>query len=164
MKLTILHMNINMKLLYLAIPFSVLKFYFEKYLFNDWDFLGFLMIIIAIDTIFGLWKYYALKQLSSKGFSQFFSKCFIYLGVLILTHVLMNFTIKSKTNVLFSWLDSIIYSAIIVREAISILENITAINPNILPTYILKRFKQFDDSGNLKDIKKEDDEPEKPIN
>lgn len=146
-------MNFNLKLLYVAIPLSLIKALFEKYIFSDWEFLFFLTVVIGIDTFFGLWKYWKLNLLSSSGFSRFFTKCIIYFAVLILTHLMTNFTVNGKANEIFGWVDSLMYSMIIVREAISIIENITAINPSILPAWILRRLKQFDDSGNLNDLK-----------
>lgn len=146
-------MNINLKLLYLAVPISLLKVLFEKYVFSDWEFLFFLIVIISIDTFFGLWKYWKLNLLSSKGFGRFFTKCIIYFAVLVLTHLLTSFTVKGVVNPVFGWIDHLMYSMIIVREAISIFENITAINPGILPAWILRKLKQFDDSGNLNDLK-----------
>ena len=47
----------------------------------------------------------------------------------------------------FGWFDDLAYSAIVVREAISIIENIGAINNNLLPPWILKRLRQFDSTG-----------------
>jgi hypothetical protein len=39
------------------------------------------------------------------------------------------------------------YAALLVRESISIIENIGAIKPDLLPKWILKRLKSFDDKG-----------------
>jgi toxin secretion/phage lysis holin len=128
---------------------SFLVHILEKYVFSDVDFLISLGIVIAMDTVLGFWKHWKSKTVSSQGFSKFISKFVIYGFALVLTHTLTNFTINGVPNSLFGWIDTVIYSAIMVREAISIFENIGAINNNILPSFILKRLKQFDEKGNF---------------
>ena len=39
-----------------------------------------------------------------------------------------------------------------VREAISIVENIGEIKPDLLPAWVLSRLKKFDESGQFKDL------------
>jgi len=131
----------------IALPLSVLKQLFEKYLFSDWDFLYFLCIIVAIDTFFGVWKHYKLRTLSSKGFADFFTKIIVYFGFLVVCNIMVHYTISGQQNMYFGWFDDLAYSAIVVREAISIIENIGAINNNLLPPWILKRLRQFDSTG-----------------
>ncbi len=145
-------MNVNLKLLFVAFPLALIKYYFEKYLFSDWEFLKFLLLIVGLDTCLGIWSNYKAHTISSRGFSKLFTKCIIYFSLLILTNLLTKYCVDGVQNSLFNWLDNVIYCAIIVREAISVLEHMTAISPGILPSWILKRLKQFDESGNLKDL------------
>lgn len=119
----------------------------EKYIFNDWEFIRFLIVLIVIDTILGVWKSYIKKCISSKGWGQVIRKLIAYSSLLILTHVMAEFTISGVKNVLFGWFPQFAYSAIIVRECISIVENIGILNPNLLPARILEKLKEIDSKG-----------------
>ena len=125
---------------------------FEKYIFSDWQFLVFLLILTALDTILGLYRAWLKKELSSQIFSRVFTKLLLYLSMLVLTHVLVSFTVEGAKNSIFGWFSSVAYAGIMVRESLSILENLTAINPNILPGWVMDRLKGFDKSGNVTDI------------
>jgi toxin secretion/phage lysis holin len=118
--------------------------FIEKYVFSDWEYLKFLFVITSADTALGFVKAIKLHQLSSRGFSMIFTKFTMYACALIATHVLVHFSVANKTYVVFSWFDTVIFSAIVVREAISIFENIALIEPNLFPSSILKYLHQFD--------------------
>ncbi len=118
--------------------------FINKYIFSDWEFLKFLFVICSVDTMLGFFKAMKHKEVSSKGFGMIFKKIIVYSSALVVTHVLMNFTINNKGQILFGWIDSMIFSAIVVREAISIFENIAAIDDTLIPNSILKYLKQFD--------------------
>jgi len=126
--------------------------FINKYVFSDWEFLKFLFVICSVDTILGFLKAMKYREVSSKGFAMVFKKIMVYTSVLIVTHVLMNFTINNKGLILFGWFDSVIFSAIVVREAISIFENIASIDPTLIPASILKYLKQFNADKAKKDI------------
>ncbi|TXH13667.1 MAG: hypothetical protein E6R03_10915 [Hyphomicrobiaceae bacterium] len=84
-------------------------------------------------------------------------KVLLYASVLILSHVLTRFTIAGAVSGLFNWFDDLLLAGIMVREGLSILENIAEIKPDLLPTWLMKRFKRFDESGKLKDLINGDD-------
>jgi len=77
--------------LLIAISWSSMAAFFNTYVFDDWSFLIYLVIMIFIDTVLGIWK---------------------------------------------AW-----------KYHVSIVENIGAIKPDLLPKWILKRLKSFDDKG-----------------
>lgn len=139
----------NKKIILMSVSLSFLVKLFEKYIFSDYEFLIFLIVIVSIDTVIGFLKAFHLHNVSSKGFSLIFTKFIVYTSLLILTHTLKHYTVAGEPNHIFGWIDNFIYSAIILREAISILENIAAIYPNLLPKSLLKRLKDFDQDGNL---------------
>ena len=139
-------------LILLASVLGFLKLIVEKYLFNDWQFLSALFVLILLDTLLGIWKNLKTKSLSSRGFAGFFEKRGLYASFLIVTHVLITFTVDGKAVGVFAWIDNVFYSAIMVREAISILENIGAIKPDLIPAWILAYLKKFDASGKLSDL------------
>lgn len=115
----------------------------RQYIFDDWQFLGFLMVLIVVDTITGVLRSWRQQKVSSRAFSRIFTKVLIYLALLILAHVMANFTVHGKVNVLFQWFDTFIYSAMMAREALSLLENLAAIEPTLVPKVLLKRLAQF---------------------
>ena len=114
---------------------------FEVYLFNDWKFIGFLAVLVAIDTATGVWKHWKKGTVTSIGFGRTITKLVIYAAFLILTHVLASFTVKGEPNVILSWFPEVAYTMLIVREALSIIENMNEIMPGIIPAWITDRLK-----------------------
>jgi toxin secretion/phage lysis holin len=132
----------------------------NKYIFSDWQFAVFLVVICGVDTLLGAYKAIKLKEFSSKGFEMVFKKIIIYTCTLITVHVLVHFSIGNKAASVFAWFDYVIFSAIMVREAISIFENIAIIDPDAFPKSILKYLKQFDSFTGEFRMKKETEEKE----
>lgn len=124
--------------------------FMESYVFCDWEFLKFLLILMVVDTITGFIKYFKLRAISSHGFGQLLLKIILYFSVLILTHVLTHFKVHGSVNVIFGWFDDFAYSALIVRESISILENFGVIMPGLIPKSILNKLREFDIHGKIK--------------
>jgi phage-related holin len=119
----------------------------EKYLFDDWNFLSSLGVLILVDTVFGVQHHWVLHTISSRAFSRLFTKCFIYLGLLVLTHVLTTFQVHGKPQVLFSWFDTFMYSCMMAREGLSILEHVAGIEPRLVPKALLKRLTLISNEG-----------------
>lgn len=159
---------INKAFIAVALPLTFLTHIFEKYVFNDWQFLIALVVVVAVDTLLGLVYHFKSGTISNEGFSKLFIKFILYSCVLILSHVLVSFKINGSENVFFNWVDDALYSAIMLREAISILEKTARISPGLLPKWILKRLKQFDESGNIQDLTNPyingNQQPEQPTN
>lgn len=135
-------------LLIYASVFATLSQLFEKYLFNDWQYLIFLVTIVFIDSILGAYAAYKRQELSSRGWGKIIEKLLIYFSFLVMTHVLMFVTINGQVVTLFSWLDDTLFFAILIREAISIVENAALINPSLVPKWLLAKLKSFDNDGN----------------
>ena len=151
MKLTFLKITnelFNSMLLLYASVFAVLSEFFEKYLFSDWQYLVFLVIMVAIDSILGAYAAYKRQELSSKGWGKIIEKLLIYFSFLVMTHVLMFVTINGQKVTLLSWLDDTLFFAILIREAISVVENAALINPTLVPKWLLSKLKSFDNDGN----------------
>jgi toxin secretion/phage lysis holin len=119
----------------------------EKYLFNDWNFLAYLGVLIVVDTVFGVQHHWVQHTISSRAFSRLFTKCIIYMGLLVLTHVLTTFQVHGKPQVLFSWFDTFMYSCMMAREGLSILEHIAGIEPRLVPRALLKRLALISNEG-----------------
>lgn len=131
----------------LAFTWSAIAGLFNTYIFNDWSFLVYLVIMIMIDTILGVWKAFKYGKLSSARFGGLVIKSVLYAIFLVVIHNLTNFSTNDVTKSIFMWVEELCYAALLVREAISIVENIGAIKPDLLPVWILKRLKSFDEKG-----------------
>lgn len=151
MKLTfikITHELTNIMLLVYASVFAAVSEIFEKYLFSDWQYLIFLIILVGIDSLLGAYAAYKRQELSSKGWGKIIEKLLIYFSFLVMTHVLMFVTINGQKVTLLSWLDDTLFFAILIREAISVVENAALINPGLVPKWLLSKLKSFDNDGN----------------
>lgn len=120
-----------------------------KYIFNEWQFLISLVILMVADTILGMTASWIRHELSSKGIWMIAKKVFVYFWILITLHVMTYFIIHNEDapTRIFSWVTIPFYTAMVLREVISIFENAGKIDPRIIPTVILKRLKQFDENG-----------------
>jgi len=123
-----------------ASPWALL---IRQYLFDDWEFAGFLLTLLVVDTAIGVLRSWRSRQVSSRAFSRIFLKMLVYMALLVLAHVMTNFTVHGKVNVVFQWFDTFIYCAMMAREALSVLENLAAIEPSLVPKVLLKRLAQF---------------------
>lgn len=130
-----------------AVVLTPLLVFVEKYLFNDWQFLGSLCVLIVVDTVFGVQHHWREHSISSRAFSRLFTKAGIYLGLLVLTHQLTTYQVHGKPQVLFSWFDTFMYSCMMAREGLSILEHIAGIEPRLVPRALLKRLALISDEG-----------------
>ena len=133
--------------LLLAIPIAPIVARIEKYLFSDWEFLKFLILFMTIDTLVSWWYHIKQKTFSSKGFAQLFTKIIIYSLLLILSHGFAVHTIGGETLDPLKWFRTFICTALMVREGISIVENMNKIKPGIIPPAITKYLKGFDEHG-----------------
>lgn len=125
---------------------TILLKFIEQYIFADWQILGTVLSLVAIDTVLGLWKHVKYKTVSSKGWGRLGEKIVIYF-LLIVAGYLSNHTPDDNINKVTDWFYLGINAFIIVRELISITENAAAIRPGIVPSWITKRLKQFDKDG-----------------
>lgn len=132
-----------------AMPVSAILEFINKYLYHDTDYLIFLGVLIALDTILGFCKHWITGDVSSQGFADFGKKILLYASVLILSNVLMHFTINGAAPIYTSWFGTFSCTMLMVRESISIVENIEAIRPGFFPLWVIKRLKDFDsNTGN----------------
>lgn len=131
-----------------ALPLSFFVDGIEKYIFKDWEFLKFLVVLIALDTLLS-WIYHIFftQDFSSKGFGMIFVKLITYGALMIVGHVMGSFSINNLPQETFTWFRSLILTALLVREALSIVENTGKIYPQGVPLWIRKYLKDFDEHG-----------------
>lgn len=134
----------------MAIPFSWLLEIFERYVFADWEFLRFLIVFMTLDTVVSWWYHIKKKDFSSKGFSMLFVKIIIYSVLLIIAHGFASYTIGGEPIEPLKWFRAFICTALLIRESISIVENLNKIMPGIIPPMVTKYLKGFDEKGRFK--------------
>lgn len=118
-----------------------------QYLISDWEFAKWIAVLIVVDTFLGFVKHFVYKDASSEDFwTGFAKKITVYIVLMILSNVLSNYTIGGHSVGSTEWMSQYLCVFMIVREAISIVENSNAIYP-ILPTKMIKRFKDFGENG-----------------
>jgi MFS superfamily sulfate permease-like transporter len=128
--------------------------FFERYIFSEWDFLGFLGVLIIVDTLTGMLKGLKYNTFSSDTFGSLFQKLFIYALCLVTIHAITTYVNQTAEKVHFEILKSIalnfdhmLYFSILFRELWSINENINALGYVFLPKFVLKHMKNFDENG-----------------
>jgi phage-related holin len=141
----ILGIKFYWKIVLLGISFGPILNIIEKYFFNDWEFAIWISLLVGLDTFTGMWKAFRKKELSSKGYGQVITKIIIYGIFLIVCHALQNFTIGKTNSGWFGWIDNIAFGTLMVREAISIFENLAIISPTVFPTKWIDKLKQIQD-------------------
>jgi phage-related holin len=120
----------------------------DKYVFNDWEFIAMLTVLIALDTILGFYVAFVKKDVSSDKFAKLFTKIIVYMVMLICSHSATHVKANGNDIMILAWLDSVIYSGIVVREILSLFEKCAIIQPSLVPQWIIKRLKQYNETGN----------------
>lgn len=120
---------------------------FERYIFAEYYLMLNIVIIVAIDTAFGILKAYKNKTISSKGFGQVITKIAIYMFLMIAAN--QGFLNAPTTTIseFFKFVSGVIYGTIIAREMLSIIENATLMGFIKLPKSLLSKLSYFDDDG-----------------
>lgn len=129
---------------------SVLSFIvliIDKYIFNDWEFIAMLTVLIALDTLLGFYVAFIKKDVSSDKFAKLFTKIIVYMVMLICSHSATHVRANGSEIIVLAWLDSVIYSGIVVREILSLFEKCAIIQPNLIPKWIINRLKQYNETG-----------------
>ena len=131
--------------LMLSIPLSWWSEYgFGYYIFGDWQFLKWLVVLTSLDTILGFIKHWLTKDVSSKAFGMIGKKLIVYMSVMILANVVSHYTVGGEQQDVLKWFGTFCCTALMVRESISIIENVEAIYPGFFPKSIIRRLKDFD--------------------
>lgn len=103
---------------------------FEKYVFNDWDFLVSIGLIVFFDTIFGAWLAIKEKRFSAtKGISGFAKKLAYIAMSVMLIGIIDNARIDGEASLFSDMIDSAALSVLMAFEAISAIKNLYKLNP-----------------------------------
>lgn len=128
----------------IALPITPFIELFEKYVFGDWEFVKYLVVLVVIDTILGFSKHYIKHDISSKAYGMIAKKIVSYSIVMIVAHVVATFKVGGEQIESLVWFRYFACSALMVREAISIIENLEVISPGFIPKSIVRRLSEFD--------------------
>ena len=128
----------------IALPITPVIELFEKYVFGDWEFVKYLVVLVVIDTILGFSKHYIKHDISSKAYGMIAKKIVSYSIVMIVAHVVATFRVGGEQIESLVWFRYFACSALMVREAISIIENLEVISPGFIPKSIVRRLSEFD--------------------
>lgn len=141
-------------IVFLSVPLTGIVNFIETYIYSDWNFLISLFILIALDTVTGFLKAFVTKSFESAKMAKIAIKLILYSVSLICIHVLTNFTVNGVHPPLIDWFDDFAFSLLMLREGVSVLENVAIIKPDLLPKKLLTYLKQFDnETGELKNGK-----------
>lgn len=117
------------------------------YFYQDWEFAKWIGVAVVVDTLLGIAKHVIHKDVSSEDFwRKFLKKIVGYAALMILSNVLVNYTVQGSPVGATQWMGTYLCTFMMVREAISIIENVNAI-VRIVPKSIIKRFKDFNEKG-----------------
>lgn len=118
-----------------------------KYVYQDWEFAKWIAMAVIIDTLLGIAKHWIHQDISSEAFwAKFAKKIFVYMMLLITSNVLSNYTVNGHVVGATQWIGEYLCVVMLIREAISIFENVNAIMP-MVPAWLLKRLKDFNEKG-----------------
>lgn len=134
----------------MALPVAPVLEFIEKYVFGDWEFVKFLIVLVVIDTALGFIKHFIAHDISSRAFGMIARKLLIYASVLIVTHVLATFSVGGEPVGCLVWFRYFACAALMVRESISVLENCETICPGLIPKWIVRRLREFDSTTGQK--------------
>lgn len=114
---------------------EAIRYVVGKYLWNDWQYVGFLVTLIIIDTILGMLasKIGRGEPITSTKMTGMILKVIIYFCYLVAVNVAMNFTVDGAKLNLFEFLKVALYTSPILRELKSIDENLLTLGYSIFP-------------------------------
>jgi len=116
----------------------------NKYIYSDWQFATWLLLIVVIDTATGMWasKKQGVKA-SSDGFKPTVEKLAIYGIFMIVIHLVSRFEVDGRSFEQFQYFRYVGYGSMMVREGWSVMENINVIHPGLVPKKITDTLKKF---------------------
>ena len=122
----------------------------EKYIFNDWDMLGYVIVLLAVDTVSGVIKHWNNNNLSPEGFRKFFIKVTVAFSALITSHVMHSIALERGSESVGNHLDTLIYSGIGVWIGLSIGQNFYDLtNGKFPPRFLMRHLKFFEKTGKI---------------
>jgi phage-related holin len=147
-----------MKLLTILLLFSIsldpVFSIFEIYVFNDWNFVGFMMVLLILDTITGILAAWKQRRIHSFKMRMIWEKIGYYALALIVIHIMSSYQVDGKHNQVFEmivpYFKAVMYLILIGTEALSIDENAKKIwGKGFFPKWITSRMLEYNETGKL---------------
>jgi phage-related holin len=129
---------------------------FEKYVFDDWNALGFLMVLFLMDTLLGMARSFKQRRFHSRGMRQMFRKMGEYALGIVVAHVFSNIEVDGSklpwAEYLGMGVKGLTYIFILIIEAKSIDENMRGLGMRglPLPKAIRERMADFEETGEFR--------------
>lgn len=128
---------------------------FQKYVFDDWNFLGFLIVAMIIDTATGVSASLVARSHNSRQMRQLFRKLNEYGAALVLLHLLCSIEVDGQKlqHIIFAYgrvgLKYFVYTSLIWTEVKSVDENLRRSGGNGLPfpPWLRQRFDDLAERG-----------------
>lgn len=129
---------------------------FEKFVFNDWNALAFLMVLFLLDTLLGMARSFHQGRFHSRGMRQMFTKLRDYGVGIVVAHVFSAIEIDGSR---VPWADYMslgikfaIYLMILIIEAKSIDENLRGLGGQglPLPKFLRKGMTDWEETGSFR--------------
>ena len=128
----------------IALPVNAVLNFCSVYIFSDWEFVRYLVVAMVLDTALGFIIHWRNRDLSSKAYGMIAKKLITYSAALILANVVTNFKVYGQPVDALTWFGHFVCVMLMVRETLSIIENIEDICPGFFPKSIITRLKDFD--------------------
>ena len=122
-----------------SLPVNAILNFCSVYIFSDWEFVRYLVVAMVLDTALGFIIHWRNKDLGMIA-----KKLITYSAALILSNIVTNFTVHGEKVGTLEWFGTFVCTMLMVRETLSIIENIEEISPGTFPKAIIKRLKLFD--------------------
>lgn len=127
--------------LHMGIYGTQLLYFVEKYIFNDWDFLVSLTILIFLDTVFGSVR--ALKENTfqpfKKGIVGVATKIVVLACTVAAIGVIDNSRIGGQSSWFEGYIDAGAFAIMLAFEGVSVLKNLYFIKPTPIIGWLLKK-------------------------
>ena len=131
--------------------FTIPLYFIEKYLFNDWQFMLFMIIMVFLNFAIKFILTAKTKQLRIDLFFETLRNSALYMTFLMAVHVMSHYKLSDgRPNDFASWIDRFAYSAVMGTQFIEMLYSLGKAKL-IKSKSLLSRFADFDDEG--KEIK-----------
>ncbi|QCR23073.1 phage holin family protein [Pontibacter sp. SGAir0037] len=141
----------NIILLLIAAKYTDALQFVNKYIFADWDFIPYLVVIITIDTFTGVYANWKLGKLHSFKMRSLFEKIQMYAVGLIIIHGIASHLVDGSPNKLVllvaPYLKNSMYLFMLACEALSVEENLNKIGKSYLPKWIRKKLLDYKETG-----------------
>ena len=136
-------------------PLQDVLYFFQKYLFSDWEALTYVSVAVFVDTVTGMYAAWRVSRkgqgppLSSSAFARLGDKMLVYGSLFVLGHVLYSFTVKGEDITLLHNFNLAAVMFMLLRETWSIIENFTKLGIK-LPSWLtnIVKIKSLDPKKN----------------